>query len=392
MKFIKLSVVALMASVSMCGCTMQFTPSFEIPSFEIDGIEEETVIDNEFVTVGDLGDNIEIDKTESQKGEGDKITSAGQAYSTVTEVYHAVSASVVEISTESVKTSLWGQYIASGAGSGVVIEKSGLIITNYHVIEGANSVTVRLIDGDEYVAQLVAYDKAEDIAVIKIDPADKELTVAVLGCSADLEVGEDIIVLGNPLGSLGGTLTTGIISAKERNITVNGEEMVLLQTNAAINPGNSGGGLFNMAGHLVGIVNAKVAEEGIEGLGFAIPVDIAYKVVTDLIDYGYVRGKVDCGLTVLDVTSSNLPAAFQKYGINTTGVIVIESRYTSELKCGDKIVSIDGVAVDNSRELDVALRSYSVGDKVILTVVRGEKNIDVELTLREKIPSSVSFE
>ncbi len=336
-----------------------------------------------------VDESVEIEKPDSQKGEGDKVTSAGQAYNSVTEVYHAVADSVVEITTEIVVTSMWGQYVDSGAGSGVIIEKSGFIVTNYHVIEGASSVTVRLTDGTEYVASLVGADESGDLAVLKINPEDKELVAASLGCSADLEVGEDVVALGNPLGSLGGTLTTGIISAKERNITVNGEQMVLLQTNAAINPGNSGGGLFNMAGQLIGIVNAKVSKEGIEGLGFAIPIDVAYGIVCDLIDYGYVRGVVDSGLTVVDVTSY---AMAYKNGFSYIGVIILESKYADELRWGDKIVSVDGTEIQTSSELELLLKGYSVGDEIDVTVLRNGQTLKVSLVLKEKVPSSVNFD
>ncbi len=340
---------------------------------------------------GELDGDVSIEKPESQKGDGERVTSAGQPYNSVTEVYHAVAASVVEITTEIVQTSMWGQYVSSGAGSGVIIEKSGVIVTNYHVIEGAKTVTVRLTDGDEYNASLIGYDDAGDLAVIKIDAGDKTLTVASLGVSADLEVGEDIVALGNPLGSLGGTLTTGIISAKDRAINVGGEEMVLLQTNAAINPGNSGGGLFNMAGQLVGIVNAKISEEGIEGLGFAIPIDVAHSTIEDLIEYGYVRGVVDSGLTVMEVTNQNLYYVYQKYGIDTTGVIVIESRNSDKLKLGDKIIEINNTKVGTADEINIIFKSCKVGDVVNVTVERNGKALEVELTLTEKVPESVSF-
>ncbi len=340
---------------------------------------------------GEVDSSISIEKPESQKGDGDKVTSAGQPYNSITEVYHAVSASVVEITTEIVQTSMWGQYVSSGAGSGVIIEKSGLIVTNYHVLEGAKTVTVRLTDGDEYSASLIGYDEAGDLAVIKIDAGDKALTVASLGCSADLEVGEDVIALGNPLGSLGGTLTTGIISAKDRTINVGGEEMVLLQTNAAINPGNSGGGLFNMAGQLIGIVNAKISQEGIEGLGFAIPIDIAHVVIEDLIKYGYVRGVVDSGLTVIQVTNQNLGQAYAKYGISTTGLIIVESRNTSELKLGDKITHLNGVKVSSADEMRIIFKGCNVGQTVTVTVERNGNTLSVKLTLSEKVPDSVSF-
>lgn len=339
----------------------------------------------------DPKNDIDIEKPDSQKGEDDKVTSAGQPFNSVTEVYHAVAASVVEITTETVQTSMWGQYVSSGAGSGVIIEKSGIIVTNYHVIEGAKTVTVRLTDGSEYSASLVGYDKAGDLAVIKINAGDKALTVASLGCSADLEVGEDVVALGNPLGSLGGTLTTGIISAKDRTIKVEGNDMVLLQTNAAINPGNSGGGLFNMAGQLIGIVNAKISEEGIEGLGFAIPIDIAHPIISDLIKYGYVRGVVDSGLTIMEVTNQNLYYAYQKYGITSTGVIIIESRNTSELQLGDIIVSVNGSSIFSASDIELILKQFSVGDTITLTVKRNNENKEVKLTLTEKVPDQVSF-
>ncbi len=341
---------------------------------------------------GEINGDISIDKPDSQKGEGDKVTSAGEPYNSVTEVYYAVAASVVEITTETVQTSMWGQYISSGAGSGVIIEKSGLIVTNYHVIEGAKTVTVRLTDGDEYGASLIGYDASADLAVIKIDVGDKALTVASLGCSADLEVGEDVVALGNPLGSLGGTLTTGIISAKDRTINVGGEDMILLQTNAAINPGNSGGGLFNMAGQLIGVVNAKISEEGIEGLGFAIPIDIAHPVIEDLVKYGYVRGVVDSGLTVMEVTEQNRYYAYQRYGISTVGVIIIESKNTSELKLGDIIVSVNGDTISSASEVDMILRSCNVGDKITVTVKRNGVEKRIDLTLTEKVPDRVSFD
>ncbi|MBR3879283.1 MAG: trypsin-like peptidase domain-containing protein [Clostridia bacterium] len=374
----------------LAGCDVTFVPSVRFENEDGGGDEKITFSGYEFVD-GELESEISIEKPNSQKGEDDRVTSAGQPYNSITEVYHAVADSVVEISTEIVQTSLWGQYVSSGAGSGVIIEKSGLIVTNYHVIEGAKTVTVRLTDGDEYNASLIGFDKAADIAVIKIDAGEKALVVASLGCSADLEVGEDVVALGNPLGSLGGTLTTGIISAKDRTMRVDGEDMVLLQTNAAINPGNSGGGLFNMAGQLVGIVNAKISQEGIEGLGFAIPIDVAHVVIQDLVTYGYVRGVVDSGLTVIEVTNQNLYQAYYKYGIETTGVFIIESKNTDELKFGDKVAEIGGVKVASADEMNVVLKRYKVGDSVTVTVKRGGQTLSIELTLTEKVPDSVDF-
>ena len=389
-KYICMIACLLIVCTVFSGCGLTFIPNVKFDS-DIDKDYESITFAGAIFEDGELESDITIEKPNSQKGEGDRVTSAGQPYNSITEVYHAVADSVVEITTEIVQTSMWGQYVSSGAGSGVIIEKSGLIVTNYHVIEGANTVTVRLADGDEYSASLIGYDKAGDLAVIKIDAGDKGLTVASLGCSADLEVGEDVVALGNPLGSLGGTLTTGIISAKDRTINVGGEDMVLLQTNAAINPGNSGGGLFNMAGQLVGIVNAKISQEGIEGLGFAIPIDIAHVTIEDLITYGYVRGVVDSGLTVIEVTNQNIYQAYKKYGINTTGVIIIESLHSSELKCGDKVTRINGAKVSSADDMQIIFKSCKVGDVVTVTIERSGRTMDIKLTLAEKTPDSVNF-
>lgn len=394
MKLIKIFACAIVTCLFLTGCNFRIiTDNLSFGKNEqTDGVGEDITFEGEDFESASKGESgITIEKPESQKGEGDKVTSAGQAYNNVTEVYHAVADSVVEISTETVQMSAWGQYVTSGAGSGVIIDSSGLIVTNYHVIEDAKTVTVRLTDGTEYNASLVGYDESKDLAVIKITP-QATLTVASLGCSADLEVGEDVVALGNPLGTLGGTLTTGIISAKERKIVVENEEMVLLQTNAAINPGNSGGGLFNMAGQLIGIVNAKISDEGIEGLGFAIPIDIAYEVISDLVEYGYVRGVADDGITTIDVR--NATAAY-KYGVSFLGTIVIESKFTDELKYGDCIRTVNGITIESSDDIDVILQSCSVGDVITVNITRREngKNVEksIKVTLREKIPDSVNF-
>ncbi len=389
---ISLSACIIILCLTLTGCSAISIPGLILNSGITEEKKEEITLGGSKFETESIGNDIEIEKPDSQKEEGDRVTSAGEPYNSITEVYHAVADSVVEITTETVQMSMWGQYVSSGAGSGVIIEKSGIIVTNYHVIEGAKTVTVRLKNGTEYNARLVGYDEAGDLAIIKIDAGNEPLTVASLGCSADLEVGEDVVALGNPLGSLGGTLTTGIISAKDRAISVGGEEMVLLQTNAAINPGNSGGGLFNMAGQLIGVVNAKISDEGIEGLGFAIPIDVAHSIIEDLIEYGYVRGKVDSGLTVMEVTNQNIYYAYQKYGISTTGVIVMESRNTSELLLGDMILSVDGVSISTTAQIELLLKEKNVGDTLTVKIKRSDKEMTVALTLTEKVPDSVSFD
>ncbi|MBR6708624.1 MAG: trypsin-like peptidase domain-containing protein [Clostridia bacterium] len=332
-----------------------------------------------------------------QKSEGTKVivqrTGVGSADGTVTslaEVVEKIKASVVEITTETVVSgSRFNQYVTSGAGSGVIIAKEGYIITNHHVISGANNITVRTIDGTEFSASLIGTDAASDIAVLKIDPKDTVLTVAVLGNSSNLVVGEDAIAIGNPLGELGGTVTNGIISALDREVEIDGESMRLLQTNAAVNPGNSGGGLFNLAGELIGIVNAKSSGSDVEGLGFAIPVNTAQDVATQLIEYGYVRGRVDIGLNMIDITSM---FDLMAYRLSTPGVYVYESPYNNEIKSGDRIQSVNGVSVSSTAEVKAAYRDCAVGDVIVVSVVRNNRVIDVNVTLRELVPSSTGVQ
>ena len=146
-----------------------------------------------------------------------------------------------------------------------------------------------------------------------------------------------------------------------------------------------------MAGQLIGVVNAKASGEDVEGLGFAIPIDFAYTVIQDLINYGYVRGVVDHGLIMLDVTAQNLPSAYRKYGITTVGVVILDSAFTDDLVYGDTIVSINGQAIESSADVDLIVKGYSVGDVITLTVARGNTKVQVKLTLCEKVPESVQF-
>ena len=319
---------------------------------------------------GNSGSVVNTDSTQGKTG----------TYASVAE---RVAKSVVEIRTETVSTSsIFSQYITEGAGSGVIITADGYIITNYHVIDNASTVTVSLNDGTKYTAKVIGYDSDSDIAVIKIEATG--LTPAVVGDSAKLVVGEEVIAIGNPLGSLGGTVTNGIISALAREITIDGTQMTLLQTNAAINPGNSGGGLFNMAGELVGIVNAKSSGSGIEGLGFAIPSSTAAQVVEQLINYGYVRGRVSLGISYMDISDSYTA---MMYRVNMLGMYILESEYTDELKIGDRVTAVNGNEVTYGSDLKAALKDCKVGDKITITVVREGKYVDVEVECHEYVPT-----
>ena len=224
---------------------------------------------------------------------------------TTPEIVEKTADSVVEITTETVQTgTMLQQYISSGAGSGVIVTEDGYIITNHHVIENATSITVTLHNGESYPATLVGLDNQLDVALLKIEASG--LTPASIGTSSDLLVGQTVVAIGNPLGQLGGTVTQGILSAKDRNITLDGETMTLLQTDAAVNPGNSGGGLFDAQGNLIGLVVAKSSGDDVEGLGFAIPIDNVVEVLDDLKEYGYVTGRVSLGVTLIDINTDQM--------------------------------------------------------------------------------------
>lgn len=312
--------------------------------------------------------------------------------SQVAEVAAKTIDSVVEIRTESITMGnrMMGQYISEGAGSGVIISKDGKIVTNAHVIDGASKITVRTRDGKECTASLLGSDAKTDLAVLKVEAGG--LTPANYGVSSTLVVGEPVLAIGNPLGELGGTVTDGIISALGRQIEVDGQTMTLLQTNASINPGNSGGGLFDAEGKLIGIVNAKSSGSGIEGLGFAIPIDSAIPVIEQLIENGYVTGRVDVGMTFMDV---NEQAAYLyrlgSAGVYVSGVTYNGSAANAGVQRGDRIVTFDGVSVKNASEIDTVLSKYRVGDTVRLTVERNGKKKTVSMKLGEQRPTPSAF-
>lgn len=299
------------------------------------------------------------------------VSTDSKVYSTTVEVVNAVADTVVEISTESVSTSWGRQYITSGAGSGVIVgvsENIYYIITNNHVIEGVNEITVRTRSGVSFNGRLIATDDSADIAVVAIESTD-ELKVATIGNSDDLQIGEDLIAIGNPLGSLGGTVTKGILSATGRTIQIGNYEMTLLQTDTAINPGNSGGGLFNMKGELIGVVNAKTAEEEIEGICFAIPINIAKKVFSDLLEYGYILGRATFNIEVAEGAISSRTMSSQSKTI--VYITSINSKSSENFAQYDMIYKINGVEITSLLDYNVALASINAGDEVEIEVYRG---------------------
>lgn len=305
----------------------------------------------------------------------------------VSQVASTVSDSVVEINTEQSGVNMMMQTVtAAAAGSGVVVSEDGYIVTNNHVIEGANKIEVRLKNGESYPATLRGTDPKTDLAVIKIEASG--LHAAVLGDSSSLVVGSEAIAIGNPLGELGGTVTNGIISALDREINVGDESMNLLQTNAAINPGNSGGGLFNNKGELIGIVVAKSSGSGIEGLGFAIPVDDVKEVITDLISTGYVTGRGELGISVMDISDERTAFMYRvpQLGVYVASVNTGSAAQLAGLVVGDGIVAVGDTEISSSQELKSALDDYSAGERVTLTVLRDGKTQNISVVLTETVP------
>ena len=308
------------------------------------------------------------------------------------EITAEVADTVVEITTEIMQTnSYYGQYIAQGAGSGVIISNDGYILTNNHVIDGASSIKVTTRNGDSYDAKLVGTDSIVDIALLKIEATD--LPTAVFGDSSTLQVGSKAVIIGNPLGTLGGSVTEGIISALDRSIVIDGKTMHLIQTDASINPGNSGGGMFNGQGELTGIVVAKSSSssESIDNIGFVIPINSVLDILGNLKDYGYVRGRADTGMTFIDL--SNQMYAYYYYGNNSAGVYISSVENGSNaaqagFRQGDRVISVDGKEITSAAEIDAAILEKSAGDTVTFELERGGSKGTLELTLEEDVPDS----
>jgi len=309
------------------------------------------------------------------------LNSPAEQEMTTPEVAAIVRQSVVEIKTETVSSGIrMGSYVTEGAGSGVIVSEDGYIVTNDHVIDRATSITVRLIDGREFPALLIGTDSKTDIAVIKISASG--LSPANFGDSSALVIGESALAVGNPLGELGGTVTGGIISALDREMSIEGETMSLLQTDAAVNPGNSGGGLFNMRAELIGIVNAKSSGLNIEGLGFAIPANIARIVANDIISYGYVKGRVDTGLELIDIPTAQ---SARWYRVSQTGLYILSSA-DGQLRNGDRITAIDEREIEDLYDFNEVMKSFNVGDTITITVSRNNEIITASITLTEWKP------
>ena len=326
--------------------------------------------------------------------EGKRQTAALQVASidtgtvlTPSEVYAQNVNSTVGITT-SITTNYFGyQTTAAAAGSGFILTQDGYILTNYHVVENSNSIKVTTYDGTAYDAQLIGYDESNDIAVLKVDATD--LTPVVLGDSDTLNVGDTVVAIGNPLGELTFSLTTGAVSALNRPVTFStGTTMNLIQTDCAINSGNSGGALFNMYGEVIGITNAKYSssssssEASIDNIGFAIPIDQVRSIFESIITNGYIV-KPYIGVTISDVSAES-----QSYGLPEGAAIrsVTENGPAAEagLQTGDIVTAVNGEAISNSSDLKKYVQAAAAGDEMELTVYRQGQTLTLTITIGEQ--------
>ena len=311
---------------------------------------------------------------------------------TPAEVYAQNVNSTVGIRT-SITTNYWGyQTQAAAAGSGFILSADGYILTNYHVVEDSNSITVSLYDGTEYDATLVGCDESNDIAVLKIDA--EGLTPVVLGDSDNLNVGDQVVAIGNPLGELTFSLTTGVVSALNREVTLSSNvTMNLIQTDCAINSGNSGGALFNLYGEVIGITNAKYSssssssEASIDNIGFAIPLNHVKNIVKSIIETGSIT-KPYIGVTVSSVSSEA-----QGYGLPTGAAVRSVEADSPAAKAGleenDIITEVDGTAINSSTELVNYVGEKTPGDELTFKVYRQGEELELTVTIGEKTQSAM---
>lgn len=311
-------------------------------------------------------------------------------------IYDQACNEVVGITTEVTYTNFFGQTSSSAvSGSGFIVSPDGYILTNYHVIEyaykGNYAITVMLHDGTRYEASIVGVEDCNDIAVLKIDASG--LDPVTFGDSDKLSVGDDVYAVGNPLGELEFSMTTGHVSALDRLITTeDGSEAInMFQIDAAVNSGNSGGPVYNANGEVVGIVTAKYSDTGVEGLGFAIPINDAAKIANDLITKGYVTGKAYMGVSIDERYNS----MYSQYYNMPIGAFVksVESGSCAEsagIQAGDIITRLGDVEITGYSDLKQAIKQYSAGDSAELELYRAGESRTLTVTFDEAVPDSAN--
>ncbi len=324
-----------------------------------------------------------------------KVTEEGMK--TAAEIYAENVEAVVGITAKGTTVNIFGQTSTTAStGTGFIVNENGYILTNCHVVEGGNDFKVTLYGGQVYDAVVIGSDAENDVAVLKIDA--NGLHTVVLGDSEENVVGEDVAVIGNPLGELTYTLTRGIVSALDREINTGDGAIRMFQIDAAVNSGNSGGPAFNACGQVIGIVTAKYSSGTVEGIGFCIPIRDAVNTANDLIRYGFVRGRATLGISYTDASSiwsyyryySGRNVKYLSYGAYVTKVAPGSGSEKAGLLDGDNIIGLDSATVENADMLKRLLKAHQPGDAVDLTIYRGGEELVLTVVLDEFIPEGVS--
>ena len=367
------AVVAALVAAG-CGITAASVNSYwEQRSAEMNA-QTGAVLDKLNDKIEDLEQQIEKN---SYTGSGNSISGSTNTSAdgmTPGQLYANCVDSVVAITSEVVSS----QGTGTSSGSGFIISEDGYVLSNYHVVEGATTMTVVTRDGNEYEAELVGYDSNNDLALLKVEA--EGLKAATLGSSSDLIVGDQVVAIGNPLGELTSTLTVGYVSGKERDVTTDGTIINMLQTDAAINPGNSGGPLFNMKGEVIGITTAKYSGTtssgaSIEGIGFAIPIDDVVEKIQELKENGYVSTPY-MGVSVDD--------RYSGVGAYVVSVEKDGGAAAAGVKAGDIIVGLGDSNITCVSDISKALRNFKVGDTTTITVYRSRQQVELTITFGEK--------
>ena len=326
--------------------------------------------------------------------EGLTFAAAGRSLQTPAEVYANNVNSTVAINVSASMDMFGYEAISEGAGSGFIITEDGYILTNYHVVEGAKDISVKMYSGESYDAELIGYDDSNDIAVLKIDASG--LKPVTFGDSDAVVVGEDVVAIGNPLGELNFSLTRGVISALDRRMSFSGNvSLKLIQTDCAINSGNSGGALFNMYGEVIGITNAKMSGysgfgAAVESIAFAIPVNTVMDIVEQIMTTGEISTPF-IGITVKDVDENLLAYGVPK-GADIVSVEDDSPAKEAGLQKNDVVVEANGNEIHGSDDLVKIVRACAVGDKLELKVYRQGQNVDITVKVGENVKSALPTE
>ncbi len=341
------------------------------------------------------GDALAIPPAEALPSHSGNAVSAEDGSLPLKELYALACRQVVAVTTEITYKNFFGYTTSSAvSGSGFIISPDGYILTNFHVIEdaarGGYEISILTHDGSEYIASIVGFEADNDVAVLKIEAED--LTAVSMGNSDNMFVGDSVYAVGNPLGELEYTMTGGMVSALDRDISTydsasGGYTTInMFQFDAAVNSGNSGGPVYNKNGQVIGIVTAKYSTTGVEGLGFAVPINDAVKIAEDIITKGYVSGKAYLG-----IHADTLPASVSQYYNLPAGAYVVEvvpgsCADIAGLEAGDIITAIDGKTIRSSDDLLSVKKDYRAGDEAVLTVSRSDGDVLLTVIFDEEIP------